>query len=249
MRQEYVTLRLILQKAVKLGQYRWEAFERLEWTGQGKTINRRPHFSDDEFRKLTDAMRSNDWLKHNHPRIAYDRALLRDYVLVMKNTGMRVGEARNLRWRDVQERKAKNGETYLVCVVDGKRGKRTVVCNNDTDAYFDRVKELTGKTKPDDHIWLSYAGEQKKDFSVGFKSLIKFVFGKDDDRTLYCLRHTYATKKIVDENISTKRLAELMGTSELMIDKHYGHYQASDYGDELAERRAKHKERKAQPAT
>lgn len=242
-RQENISLRMILKKATKLGQYRWEAFEQLEWRGQSITGNRREHFADDEFKRLTDFMRRSEWLEHPNARIAYGRKLLREYVLIMKNTGMRVGEARELRWRDVQERTGRNGEPYLVCLVDGKRGKRTAVCNDGTERYFERLKELTGRTAPSDWVWATRDGDLQKDFSVGFKSLVRAVFGADDERTLYCLRHTYATKKIVDENISTKRLAEIMGTSEAMIDQHYGHYTASDYGNEIAERRRIHKEK------
>lgn len=205
--------------------------------------NRREHFTDDEFSRLTNFMRRNEWINHPHPRIAYDRALLREYILVLKNTGMRVGEARELRWRDVQERKGKNGETYWACMVKGKTGSRAVICNDGTERYFERVKELTQKTAPDDYVWIGPKGALKKNFGVGFKSLVKSVFGKDDARTLYSLRHTYATKKIVDENMATKRLAEIMGTSEAMIDNHYGHYVVDDYANEVAERRRIHKEK------
>ncbi len=47
------------------------------------------------------------WVKHKLPRVRTDRELLRDYVLIMANTGLRNGEARNLKWRDIEEIKQK----------------------------------------------------------------------------------------------------------------------------------------------
>ena len=74
----------------------------------------------------------------------------------------------------------------------------------------------------------------KKDFSVGFASLRDAVFGEGDERTLYSLRHTYATFKIINENMNLKWLAEQMGTSVAMLDKHYGHVAVEQIGGLIA---------------
>ena len=44
---------------------------------------------------------------------------------------------------------------------------------------------------------------------------------KGEKRTLYSLRHTYATFRLEDE-VSVHLLAKQMGTSTQMIDQHYG---------------------------
>ena len=124
----------------------------------------------------------------------------------------------------------------LVCAVEGKTGKRLVVCNEGMGKYFDRVKQITCHTKPDDWVWAKKDGTLKEDFSVGFKSLIWEIFGPDDDRTLYSLRHTYATFKIIRENMNLKFLSTQMGTSVAMIDKHYGHVEVSEIGGEIAKK-------------
>ena len=77
-------------------------------------------------------------------------------------------------------------------------------------------------------------GSLKKDFGVGFAGLRDAVFGSGDTRTLYSLSHTYATFKIINENMNLKKLAEQMGTSVNMIDKHYGHLEWDAYGGEMA---------------
>ncbi len=235
-RQENISLRLVLRKAVDLGQLRHETNERFVWKYQSMSKNRRPHFDTADYQKLTNHMRRNEWRKHKHPRIARDRALLREYVLIMANSGMRVGEQRNLKWKDVQWRKDNNRNDMLVCAVEGKTGKRLVVCNEGMGKYFDRVKQITCHTEPDDWVWAKKDGTLKEDFSVGFKSLITDVFGSDDERTLYSLRHTYATFKIIRENMNLKFLSTQMGTSVAMIDKHYGHVEVSEIGGEIAKK-------------
>jgi integrase len=36
-----------------------------------------------------------------YPRVRQSRELLREYILIMANSGLRKGEARMLKWRDV----------------------------------------------------------------------------------------------------------------------------------------------------
>jgi integrase len=43
------------------------------------------------------------------------------------------------------------------------------------------------------------------------------------DRTLYSLRHTYATFSLLNDGMDVHTLAVQMGTSILMIERHYSH--------------------------
>ena len=54
------------------------------------------------------------------------------------------------------------------------------------------------------------------------------------NRTLYSLRHTYATLSLSLTNIKTEFLAEQMGTSAPMIHKHYSHIIARMRSQQLA---------------
>lgn len=59
-----------------------------------------------------------------------------------------------------------------------------------------------------------------------------------DKHTLTSLRHTYATlalTKATGRRTPTRALAEQMGTSEKMIQAHYGHDTVEDYRYELRE--------------
>ena len=59
------------------------------------------------------------WInKTQHPKSVHMRELLRDYVLIMANTGMRHGtEAQNLKWQHITQFED-NGQSYLEMSVE-----------------------------------------------------------------------------------------------------------------------------------
>jgi hypothetical protein len=66
----------------------------------------RSAFTEEQVDKLAKFMSRETWLngagKHGHDaRLSRYRKMLRAYVLFMAGTGLRPGEARNLRWRDI----------------------------------------------------------------------------------------------------------------------------------------------------
>lgn len=77
-------------------------------------------------------------------------------------------------------------------------------------------------------------------FKTAFRSLLKdcgFKYETVKDRhSLTSLRHTYATYRlrgIHGRKASMRALAKQMGTSQRMIEQHYGHDVVEDYKDEL----------------
>ena len=67
-----------------------------------------------------------EWAKTGKSRRSHMmRELLRDYVLILANTGMRHGtEAINLKWRHIDWFINRKGERFLQMTVDGKTGNR-----------------------------------------------------------------------------------------------------------------------------
>jgi len=65
---------------------------------KGLRTNRRPHFTKEEFQKLTRSMPW--WINESRKQVTRDiRELMRDYILILANTGMRCGrESLNLKW-------------------------------------------------------------------------------------------------------------------------------------------------------
>lgn len=203
--------------------------------------NRRPHFTKVEWNKITRNMR--EWVKDK--RQARDRLMLTQYMLILVNTGIRIGEARTLRWSDIDsQRRMENGIEVedIILSVGGKTDRRDVVAKSaDVKEYLGRIWELRKAeiieaTKNDkqpmtepllsEPVFSNKHGQEILSFKKGFESFIKSMgLHKNSDgtnRTLYSLRHTYATFRL-SHGVDVYKLAQNMGTSVEMIERHYGH--------------------------
>ena len=177
-----------------------------------------------------------------HPRVRRNRTLLWNYVLILANTGIRVGEARNLQWRDIFQVGEQDGKLVIGFRVDGKTGVREVIARtSDVRLYLDRILQLSvdvwGENPSEESFIFCHPDASPiRSFKKGFASLIKHrdvEFDRDGNRrTLYSLRHTYATFRIY-EGVNHYVLAQNMGTSVEMIEKYYGHTSTLAQADEL----------------
>ena len=202
---------------------------------------RRPHFTRTDWNKLI--RKARHWINSTeHPSITRDRTLLWNYTLILANTGIRVGEARTLCWKDIRiEPNGQETEPTIVFFVSGKTGGREVVARNaKVLEYLQRIKELYAEPTPDDFVFAHRDGKPIKSFRKGFTSLIDTagvgVDSKGDRRTIYSLRHTYATFRL-EEGVSVYTLARNMGTSVAMIERFYGQTRTPDQATELTKMR------------
>jgi integrase len=186
------------------------------------TVAKRPAFTQEEYRQLTQFLLT--WAdKTRNSRIRRERDLLRNYVMIMLNSGMRVGEARGLKWRDLDTYRNANGQ-WVTLNVQGKTGKRLVVCQPGVEKYFDDIRTRKNHTGPDDYIFCNADGETIKNWT-GFNAMLRAAgieYDTDGNRhTLYSLRHTYATFRL-QNGTNVYWLKKNMGTSVAMIERHYG---------------------------
>ena len=202
---------------------------------------RRPHFTAQEWNIVTRNMR--EWVKEK--RYERERLMLTQYMLILVNTGIRVGEARNLRWEDIDSQMRLEGGREvedMILSAGGKTGKRDVVAkSSDLKTYLKRIWELRKaeieeKTADDpkaakepslkEPVFCGRDGKAIASFKKGFENFIKHLnleqSAEGDKRTLYSLRHTYATFRI-EHGVDVFKLAKNMGTSVEMIEKFYGH--------------------------
>lgn len=210
----------------------------------------RPHFDAKDWAKLTRQLR--EFVKVENRAVRRDRMMLRDYILILSNTGIRIGEARTLKWRDVTEVGGGAGVPgTIVLTVSGKTGKREVVARSaDVKKYFKRIHELRieeltveGKPKPkldpNSLVFCHKDGEPVGTFKKSFLALLKLANVERDThgnlRTLYSLRHTYATF-CLQHGVQVYTLAKNMGTSVAMIEQFYGHTTNIQSADELTKR-------------
>ena len=193
---------------------------------------RRPSFSKEEWRKLTTGMRKRvkeGWGAHKR-----DRFILQQYVLILANCGVRLGELRNLTWNDIRREKYDdddgNQTIRLILQVKGKTGIREVVCNKGTEVFFERLydyrkEELNAHPSPDTFVFCHQDGKPIVTMRKSFENLLDDLKLRTNsqgrNRTLYSLRHMYATFRLSEE-VSPFLLAKQMGTSVEMLEEHYG---------------------------
>ena len=202
----------------------------------------REAFSLSEYKSLTSFMPK--WAQKGHTAKTREmRELLRDYVLILVNTGMRHGtETKDLKWRDI-EWITKNKEQYLQITVTGKVGKRQLIARHNTEDYLIRIQQRQSniahlefdtllKRRLNENVFKLRSGETTANLSQTFNNLMRDS-GLDADRdvkqrrSLYSLRHTYAHLALLKERMDVYTLAKQMGTSVKMIEQHYGHLQPS----------------------
>jgi len=198
--------------------------------------SRRPHFNEKEWRKITRHLR--EFVKVDNKKTLRERTMLVNYVLVLSNTGIRVGEARSLKWRDIRE-----VDGNVILTVNGKTGIREVVSRtNEVRDYVKRIYDLRvtevgeDKVNPNDLVFCHKDGSEIGSFKKSFQSLLKGCGVEKDsfgrNRTIYSLRHTYATFRL-HEGVNHYVLSRNMGTSVKMLEDYYGHTSNIMMMDEL----------------
>ena len=217
---------------------------------EGLKANKGTDFTKAEYIELYKYMRT--WVKEARKGHEKDlRLLLRDYVLILVNTGIRAGtEAMNLKWRNITTY-TKDGKTYLSFTVYGKvKEHRTITVRHRVARYLQRIQERDSELKDmsfadlinssvDKYVFRINEKDMTTQFGRAFKRLLvaaNLLVDKRNDveRTLYSLRHTYATLALTDTKITTYQLAKHMGTSEGMIQAHYEHIDMRNKADIVA---------------
>lgn len=206
---------------------------------------RRPTFDANEYKKISRNLR--EWVKDAEGKPHYrSRFIFQQYFLVLANTGMRIGEIRNIRWGDIKTQRT--DDDSLICWVDGKTGRREVVFQKGADEYlqrmFDMRKEFLGTTPDSDEvIFINYVTNKPfTSFKNAMKSVLAYSGVKEKrdgmNRTIYSLRHYYATQRLSAE-VSPFLLAQQMGTSTEMLKKYYGHVITSDVARQISKTTSK----------
>ena len=189
-----------------------------------KTKRVRPAFSLVDYRKLWRGLIK--WERNcDDERFLHTRQLLRDYVLILANSGLRVGEANNMKLRDIHPFKDEHGRRNYRLVVKGKTGEREVIPRVITTKYIERLIARKTEPQPDDWLFAMADGSQVITLIDQFNAVLKLAgieqnsFG--DKYTLYSLRHFYATMAL-NNNLPIYAVARNMGTSVKIIESYYG---------------------------
>jgi len=244
-------------------------FQVPQLVNRGKATTARPYFDRKDYLKLARNLREFAGTGHKvSTRIL--RNLMWDYVLILANTGMRTGvEAMNLKWnqikrtKEIDERSPKREYIdVLKFSVVGKKRPRTLICydidGNVTKPLYrirDRFPELRGMEedkllKLNEYVFRTEDGKRPaherlvKSFKIFLKQHDLLTNTEGRERTLYSLRHSYATAQL-RAGISWDDLAIQMGTSRTMLERHYSKFKPEDRAAELSGLEKKRKKLRA----
>jgi integrase len=198
---------------------------------QGRASEPRPSFSREEIDYLLEFMAP--WAERGEKATEkLMRPLLRDYVEFLLYTGIRHGtESMRLEWQHLQWHH-EGDKRYLRIWVSGKTGPRYLIAKKGTISALERLafrshgKDVATLIEERNAalLFVFVTGHQPRGLEGAFKrlmrhsDLLKDSSGKN--RTLYSLRHTYATFAL-QAGISIHTIARQMGTSVLMLERHY----------------------------
>lgn len=228
---------------------------------------RRPHFDiKNEYNRLITYLRfyrdlegpfKNDKVNEWHKM---QRTQLYHFILFMANSGLRVGEAREMRWEDIRFNQLDSNSEDIICEVSVRRATKTGQ-NRDvqTQASANKTllewREKTRFKAETDYVWLGNASEKDEhskpftDLNKSFQAFLKRVpvegradgllYNKEcEKRSLYSLRHTYATFR-ADAGVERGILAKNMGTKQNQIEDHYDHREPRQNRSEIVKRKIK----------
>src|ERR1700676_1472530 len=133
------------------------------------------------------------------------RELLRDYILILANTGMRHGtEAQNLRWKNISTFEM-DGRSYVAMYVKGKTKGRELVARSGCLIYLKRIharcRDISDLTfddllhhKSEHDVFRLPDGPVTHSLNQTFRAFMRNIgLLKDSNtgqnRTLYSLRH------------------------------------------------------------
>ena len=216
-------------------------------TTRGMKSTSRPAFSKDEVAKLLAYMQT--WAEQGRLTVEREmRPLLRDYTEMLLLTGMRHGtEAMGICWKHVEWHTDK-GVRYIRIWVSGKTGGRWLIAKHRAVDVLNRLRDRQKDVKHlgldellatpvQSKLFVFSNGYQAPSMNGTFRRLMRdsgmALDTNGQNRTLYSLRHTYATQELFG-GTDIHTLAKQMGTSVLMLERHYSKLTATMAADKLA---------------
>lgn len=227
---------------------------------RGRQSEKRGTFAPEEYEAIYTALRT--WhTKTMHIQQQATREVLREYVLILANTGIRPGkEATRIKWRNitwVMER----GERYLEINVRGKNRSRGLIARDRVEQYLDRLRKINPRTvdtpleeligsKNEEFVFTTRLGVPASSINLSraFTALLEELGldkGPDDrKRVAYSLRHFYVTEAL-GKGQGSNVVSKQVGNSAPVLDRHYDHTTPRRHAAELSGRNPKSKPQEA----
>ena len=190
-------------------------------------IDSRTSFTREDYRTLYIYLR-NFTKKCSDERELYNRQMVRDFILILSNTGLRFGEARFLKWNAVSIKSGQNKYPNVQIRVDAdtsKVGKTRTAIGMRGD-YFKRLGSYSKHTHSMDYVFADFDTGEPLSRKLLYKMWSDIMKGSGlcespNNYTYYCLRHTFATYRLQFGRVDIRTLAKVMGCSVRFIEQHY----------------------------
>lgn len=240
-RNEQATINALAKYAYRKGLLHFDRFNFKVLKIKAGMVGKRDTFRWEEYQRLYEFMRH--WVgktagaKRQSEQEVAERQLIRDYVLISANSGMRVGELRQLTWGDVTkiEKVTKDGRVshlaHLIVRAETSkvRNERRIVVRG--GEYFERLKERSQHTGKYDLVFgrIGGDGSETLDHRVWKRRWYELMdgIGIEDHQqrklTWYSLRHWMITQRIA-AGVDVIDLAKITGTSISHIEGTYLKY-------------------------
>jgi integrase len=209
-------------------------FKKLPRLDKNNDAIRRQTLTNDEYMALVRAAKKHS-LESNRNTDRDElliRKIIRYFVLIAANSGLRVGEQRQLRWSDVviEEHKVRGKIVKLARIhvraeTSKVRSSRIFLCRN--GEYFERLREITGQSAADGLVFSEDGKAEltKRGLLYHFKKMLDLAEINDwkvRGIVPYSLRHFMITQRIMS-GLSFREIADMCGTSVTMIEGTYWH--------------------------
>ena len=263
---EKSTINAMIKYAYRNKLIHFDYFDFKQLIIKGDMLGRRGTFSEKEYRKLLDFLKSFSSLKYSKERLGrggvgrdgklnnkksvdyiskeqnqLERLMVRDYIMILANTGMRVGEAIQLTWSCVGNYEKHNVESEYI---DGKKEQHLVeievlaktskvrkrrIFLSRGGQYFERLNERQQYTNNEDLVF-SMNGKadihdmRKRKYWEILMDGIGITDWENRKLSWYSLRHYFITQRVKSNN-NVVEIAQHCGTSVKHITDTYLHYQ------------------------
>jgi integrase len=158
-------------------------------------------------------------------RTRKSRELLRSYVLILANSGIRPGEAHSLKVRDVHPFKDEKGRKNYRLVVRGKTGERDAIVRSVAAKRLDKYMAKRRAEDPAGPLFVMPDGSKIVSLIDQLNAALKEAgiqrnsFG--EKYSVYSLRHFYAVSALRN-GVGVFEVARNMGTSVQIVQEYYG---------------------------
>ena len=222
---------------------------RPKYKNTGEAGEARGFFTHEELIALQQYLQQ--WTTEGRSQATRDlRELLCLFVAFVAGTGVRPGtETKELQWRHIEFLEKDHTRLIHIHLPQGKTGARKIIARHELWPGLEKLRELQPafvdltldqliESKSNEYVFRMRTGERPYSFVNAFGDGIRaagmLTNGKDtQERSLYSLRHYYATQRIL-EGYTYEELEAQMGTSADMLQKHYNHLSVLMIADRLA---------------